>query len=76
MRNFLGMIKKRKIALVVKKMSFAEAEGADNLYWSKQSEVYCLKALMDLREMVFGNIKNQSIEKIVYKRSIHEEAET
>jgi len=68
-------MKNRKIECVVKKMSFAEAEAADNLYWSKQSEVYCLKALMDLREMVFGNIKNQSIEKVVYKRSLYEKAE-
>ena len=70
------MIKKRKIALVVKKISFAEAEEADNLYWSKKSEIYRLQALMDLREMVFGNIKDQSIKKVVYKRSIHEETET
>lgn len=69
-------MKKRKIECVVKKVSFSEAEEADDKYWSEKPAEYCLKALMDLREMVFGNIKNQSIEKIVYKRSIHEEAET
>ena len=68
------MKKQRKIVFVAKKMSFAEAEESENLYWSKKSEVYRLKALMDLRETVFGNIKNPSIEKVVYKRSIHEEA--
>ena len=31
---------------------------------------------MDLREMTYGNIENTSIEKVVYKRSIYEEAET
>jgi hypothetical protein len=70
------MVKKRKILPVVKRYSFAEAEEADNIYWSKQSEVYRLQTLMDLREMVFGNIGNTSIEKVVYKRSIHAQAET
>ena len=70
------MAKERKIALVAKKLSFKEAEEADDTYWSEKSAEYRLRALMDLREMVFGNIKDQSIKKIVYKRSLHEEVET
>lgn len=66
----------RKIALVVKKYSFKEAEEADDKYWSEQSAEYCLKALMDLREMAFGNNSDHSIKKVVYKRSLHEEIET
>lgn len=68
-------MKKRKIEYVVKKVSFAEAEKADDEYWSEKPAEYCLKALMDLREMVFGNIKDQSIEKVVYKRSLYEKVE-
>ena len=69
------MAKERKITLVAKKLSFKEAEEADDKYWSDKSAEYRLRALMDLREMVFGNIKDQSIKKIVYKRSLHEEVE-
>jgi hypothetical protein len=67
------MAKERKIALVAKKLSFKEAEEADDKYWAEKSAEYRLRALMDLREMVFGNIKEQSIKKVVYKRSLHEE---
>lgn len=71
------MEKKRKIKCVVNKYSFKEAEKADDKYWSEQSAEYRLKTLMDLREMIFGNMKNKSIKKVVHKRSIHEkEAET
>ena len=63
--------------MVVRKVSFAEAEEADDKYWSEQTPEYRLKSLMDLREMVFGNVKNKSIKKVVYKKSWHEaEAET
>jgi hypothetical protein len=70
------MNEKRKIEPVVKKYSFAEAEEADDLYWAKQSDIHRLRTLMDLREMVFGNLENKSIEKVVYKRSIYDKAET
>ena len=70
------MAKERKIALVAQKLSFKEAEEADDKYWAEKSAEYRLRALMDLREMAFGNIKNQSIKKVVYKRSLHEEVET
>ncbi|MEO6221397.1 MAG: hypothetical protein ABIO81_13275 [Ginsengibacter sp.] len=70
------MGKQRKIELVAKKYGFKEAEEADDKYWSEKSAEYCLRTLMDLREMVFGNMKDQSIKKIVYKRCLHEEVET
>ncbi len=69
------MEKERKIAIVAKKYSFKEAEDADDKYWSETSAEYRLKTLMELREMVFGNIKKNSIKKVVYKRSVHEEVE-
>ncbi|MDQ6889421.1 MAG: hypothetical protein M3Z56_03970 [Bacteroidota bacterium] len=70
------MNQKRKIALAVNKYSFKEAEEADDKYWSEKSAEYRLLALMDLREVVFGNIRSKSIKKVVYKRSLHEEVET
>lgn len=69
------MNNKRKIALVVKKFSFKEAEEADDIYWAEKTAEYRLRALMDLRRMVFGSIKNPSIKKVVSKRNLHEEAE-
>ena len=70
------MAKERKITLIAKKLSFKEAEEADDKYWSDKSAEYRLRALMDLREMVFGSSKVQSIKKVVYKRNLHEESET
>ncbi len=69
------MAKEREIALVVKKYSLKEAEDADDEYWAKTSVEYRLQTLIELREMVFGSIKEHSIEKVVYKRNIHEEAD-
>lgn len=69
------MDRERKIALVSKKLSFKEAEEEDDFYWSTKSEEYRLRALMDLREMSYGNMENTSIKKVVYKRNKHEEAE-
>jgi hypothetical protein len=69
------MAKERKIALVAKKLSFKEAEEADDIYWAEKSAEYRLRALMDLREMDFGNIKDKSIKKIVYKRSLQKEVD-
>jgi hypothetical protein len=68
------MPNERRIKLIAKKFSFKEAEEADNKYWAEKSAEYRLRALMDLRKMVFGTIKDQSIKKVVYKRSLHEEA--
>ncbi|MEO5783305.1 MAG: hypothetical protein ABIQ07_08550 [Ginsengibacter sp.] len=69
------MNKGRKIALLVNKYSLKGAEESDDKYWSEKSAEYRLKTLMDLREMVFGNITDQAIKKVVYKRSLHEKAE-
>lgn len=67
---------RRKMAMVVSKFSFKEAEDADDKYWSEMTAEYRLRALMDLREMIYGNERYKSIKKVVYKRSIHEKAET
>jgi hypothetical protein len=67
---------KRKIAMVVNRFSFKESEEADDKYWSEKTAEYRLRALMDLREMIYGNERYKSIKKVVYKRSIHEKAET
>ena len=70
------MAKERKIAVVAKKLSFKEAEEADDLYWSEKSELYCLRAMMEMREMIYGETKVKSIKKIVFKRSVHDEVES
>ena len=67
------MERKRKLALVARKLSFKAAEEADNVYWSATSEKERLLALMDLRAMVFGT-GMEKIQKIVHKRHMHEEA--
>ena len=65
-------MKKRKIEIVGRTLSLAEAEAEDDLYWSGTTEMFRLQTLIDLREMVFGNGKPQTIKKVVLKRSIHE----
>jgi hypothetical protein len=67
------MEKERKIKAVVKKVSFAEAENADDEYWAKASAEERLQDLIRLRAMVYGNIIDTKIKKVVFKRSIHEE---
>jgi len=61
--------------MVVKKISFAEAEEADNLYWSNASEEERLRSTIELRNLFFGRKKTKSnkINKVVYKRSLYEE---
>jgi hypothetical protein len=66
-------MEKRKIELVAKTSSLADAEAADDLFWSKTTEAYRLQTLIDLREMVFGDKKPQTIKKVVLKRNIHDE---
>ncbi|MDQ2862046.1 MAG: hypothetical protein M3R50_00095 [Bacteroidota bacterium] len=66
---------RRKMAMVVSKFSFKEAEDADDKYWSEMTAEYRLRALMDLREMTYGHLKEGSVRKVVSKRSIHEEIE-
>lgn len=65
------MKKERTIAPVVKKLSFKEAEEADNEYWAKASAEERLKELFRLRRMVYGRLLDQPVKKIVFKRSIH-----
>jgi hypothetical protein len=67
--------KKRKIAMVVKKVSFAEAEEAENMYWSSTSEEARLKSAIELRNLFFGRKRTADtrIAKVVFKRSIYEE---
>jgi hypothetical protein len=69
------MKKKRKIAMVVRKISFADAEEADNIYWSNASEEERLRSAIELRNLFFGRKKTRDtkIYKVVYKRSLYEE---
>lgn len=69
------MQKERQIKAVVKKVSFAEAEEADNLYWANTSEQEQLNALFDLRLMLAYDSKSEisKISKVVFKYSLYEE---
>ncbi len=66
------MEKKRNIIPVVRKMTFAEAENADDLYWAKSTIEERLQELIELRKLVFGDVPMR-IKKIVSRRSIYEE---
>lgn len=66
------MEKERRIKKVVRKMTFAEAEIADDEYWAKASAEERLKELTELRKMVFGDADGR-IKKVVFKRSIYDE---
>ena len=66
------MEKERKIAAVVKKLSFKEAEDADDKYWSEATVEERLKELVELRKMVFGDAEIK-IRKTVSQRSIYDE---
>lgn len=65
------MEKERKIAKVVRRMTFADAEKADDLYWANTSDAERLNTLYDLREMMPG--ANGRIKKVVLKRRLDEE---
>ena len=67
-------MKKRKIEKVVKKLSFAEAEEADDLFWANSSEEERLKALIELRKVFFVT-DNERIAKVAFKYSIHEKTD-
>jgi hypothetical protein len=62
---------KRKIQLTVKKVSFSEAESADDKYWAKATVAERLQELIDLRKLVFGDSASK-MKKIVSQRSIHD----
>ena len=64
------MEKQRKIAIVVNKGSFAQAEERDNIFWSLKTEVERFKALIDIRKTFFTSTKR--IEKVAFKGSIYE----
>ena len=66
------MNKKRKIALVVNKYDFKEAEEADDKYWTKATVTERLQELIELRRMVFGD-SPQRIKKIISRRSMYDE---
>jgi hypothetical protein len=68
-------MKKDRSNWTVKKFSnFADAEQADNDYYASLSEIERLEILIDLRATFFGTGKSSSIEKVVYKRNIYEQA--
>ena len=66
------MGKERKIKPVVRNVTFAEAEIADDEYWAKASEEERLQELVELRNMFFGDADERII-KVVSKRNRYEE---
>jgi hypothetical protein len=70
------MAKKRKIEMVVRKVSFSEAEELDDKYWSETTEEERLKVLIDLRKTFFsGDVKKGVIQKVVSKYNLYEAAD-
>jgi hypothetical protein len=70
------MKKKRKIAIEVKKVSLAEADGIDDRYWTGTTEEERLKALIDLRKIFWGGgLKKTRIQKVVSKYNLYEAAD-
>lgn len=63
----------RKIQPVLRKVTFTEAEEADDTYWAKATAKERFDELANLRVMVFGGDKTGRIEKVVRKRHLHEE---
>ena len=66
------MDKERKIKKVVRKMTFAEAENADDEYWANATAEERLQELIELRSMFFENAEKK-IKKVVSKRNRYEE---
>lgn len=66
------MDKERKIKMVVSKMTFAEAENADDEYWANATAEERLLELVELRKMFFEDA-DRSIAKVVSKRNRYEE---
>ncbi|MEO8853629.1 MAG: hypothetical protein ABI359_07615 [Ginsengibacter sp.] len=66
------MEKDRKIKRVVKKVTFAEAEKADDEYWANTTAAERLQELIELRRMFFGETIGR-IKKVVSKRNRYEE---
>jgi len=68
------MEKERKIKAVVRKVTFKEAEDADDEYWANASVEERLQELIKLRRMFFGDA-NGRIKKVVSKRKRYEEGD-
>ena len=66
------MDKERKIKKIVRKLTFAEAEEADDEYWANTTAEERLQELIRLRQMAYGHIRDTKIKKVVFKRSIHD----
>jgi hypothetical protein len=66
------MEKERKILPIVRKMSFADAENADDEFWAKATVEERLKELVDLRKLVFGDAEIR-IRKTVSQRSMYDD---
>lgn len=62
----------RRILSIVRKVSFAEAEEADDEFWAKATPEDRLAELVKLRKLVFGNTDVQ-IKKIVSRRSLYDD---
>jgi hypothetical protein len=62
----------RKIKAIVRKVSFEEAEKADDEYWANATEEERLKELLELRKIFFGDTNNR-IKKIISKKNRYEE---
>ncbi|MEO6136446.1 MAG: hypothetical protein ABIP35_14905 [Ginsengibacter sp.] len=62
----------RKILPIVRKVSFAEAEEADDEFWAQATAEERLKELVELRKLVFGNA-DIKIRKIVSRRSLYDD---
>ncbi|MGN6436518.1 MAG: hypothetical protein ACTHMM_08280 [Agriterribacter sp.] len=58
----------------MRKVTFAEAEKADDVYWANATEEERFTELANLRMIVFGDEKMR-MEKIVVKRSLYEKAD-
>jgi hypothetical protein len=67
------MEKERKIKPIVRKVTFAEAEIADDEYWTNATEEERLQELIELRRTVFAGA-DEKMKEVVTKRNRYEEA--
>ncbi|MGN6493036.1 MAG: hypothetical protein ACTHLE_13640 [Agriterribacter sp.] len=58
----------------MRKVTFAEAEKADDVYWANATKEERFNELANLRMIVLGYQKMR-MEKIIVKRSLHERAD-
>ena len=65
------MEKKREIAMVLRQVTFAEAESDDDFYWVNTSDAERLNMLFEIRKMMPGT--NRKIKKVISKRKWNEE---